>query len=83
VFEREGVRCSYVDGRGQRCRETNRLELHHLIPFARDGANVSANLALFCRAHNTLAAEEDFGRSFVESKREKVSHESWTVQKPA
>jgi 5-methylcytosine-specific restriction endonuclease McrA len=82
VFERDGARCSYVDARGQRCRETRRLELHHLTPFARDGAHIAANLAVFCRAHNNLAAEEDFSRNFVESTRDKVRHESWAVQKP-
>jgi hypothetical protein len=29
----------------------------------------SSNLTLRCRAHNALAAEEDFGRNFVEQKR--------------
>jgi hypothetical protein len=27
-----------------------------------------SNLALRCAAHNALAAEEDFGRAFVQSK---------------
>lgn len=37
VFERDGARCTFVDDAGQRCREVERLELHHLEPFARDG----------------------------------------------
>jgi 5-methylcytosine-specific restriction endonuclease McrA len=81
VFERDGARCSYIDGRGQRCRETRCLELHHVAAFARGGANVAENLALFCRAHNTLAAEEEFGRSLVDAVHEKGSHESWAAQK--
>jgi hypothetical protein len=82
VFERDGARCNYVDAQGQRCRETRFLELHHLTPFARGGGHVAANLAIFCRAHNTLAAEEDFSRKFVQTERDKVPHESWAAQKP-
>ena len=36
--------------------------------------------AIFCRAHNTLAAEEDFSRKFVQTERDKVPHESWAAQ---
>jgi hypothetical protein len=82
VFERDGARCSYVAAGGQRCRETRYLELHHLTPFARDGRHVAANLTIFCRAHNTLAAEEDFSRKRVEVSRDKIRHECWAAQKP-
>jgi hypothetical protein len=68
VFERDGGRCSYVDGRGERCRETHRLEFHHLQAFARGGEHTEANLTLRCAAHNALAAEEDFGRDFMANK---------------
>jgi hypothetical protein len=40
-----------------------------LRAFAQGGEHHSSNLALRCRAHNALAAEEDFGRDFVEKKR--------------
>jgi hypothetical protein len=69
VFERDAARCTYVDAAGQRCRETHCLELHHLRAFALDGEHDVSNLALRCRAHNALAAEEDFGRSFMDRKR--------------
>lgn len=69
VFERDAGRCCYVDASGTRCRETSRLELHHLKPFARGGAHWAENLELRCSAHNTLAAEDDFGREFVEEKK--------------
>jgi hypothetical protein len=32
VFERDERQCAYLDERGVRCRETERLELHHLEP---------------------------------------------------
>jgi hypothetical protein len=68
VFERDGNRCSYVDGTGARCDETHRLELHHLIRFAAGGEHTASNLTLRCAAHNALAAEEDFGRAFMQGK---------------
>ena len=59
-----------VDARGVRCRETERLELHHHEPFARGGPPTVENLSPYCSAHNALAAEQDFGRAFSLAKRE-------------
>jgi hypothetical protein len=75
VFERDGGRCSYVDGRGLRCLQTHCLEIHHVQPFAKGGANAAQDLALRCAAHNALAAEEDFGREVMLQKRD-THHES-------
>ncbi len=61
VWTRDESRCTFVDDTGQRCRETCYLELHHIVPFARDGRETVENLTLRCRCHNGLAAEEDFG----------------------
>lgn len=83
VFERDGGRCSYVDSHGRRCRETRHLELHHLTPFAKGGANLASNLTLRCAAHNALAAEEDFGRGLIEQKRAHARHESLAAQTDA
>jgi 5-methylcytosine-specific restriction endonuclease McrA len=76
VFERDQGRCAYLDGSGQRCRETHCLELHHLRPFARGGEQTLANLALRCAAHNALAAEQDFGADFIQRRRDSNRHES-------
>jgi hypothetical protein len=76
VFERDQGRCAYADGSGQRCRETHRLELHHLEPFARGGQHTLANLSLRCSAHNALAAEQDFGASLIRRTRDSSRHES-------
>ncbi|HEY8945614.1 MAG TPA: HNH endonuclease signature motif containing protein [Polyangiaceae bacterium] len=65
VYARAGRRCAFVSADGVRCRETRLLELHHVTPHARNGATTADNLALYCRAHNTLAAEHDFGRAFM------------------
>ncbi len=80
VFERDGARCTYVDGAGERCRETHQLELHHLEAFGRGGTHAAANLTLRCRAHNGLAAEQDFGRARVERAKQSRRHEAFAAQ---
>jgi hypothetical protein len=70
VYERDGGRCAYVDGRGVRCGESHRLEVHHLQAFALGGEHELQNLSLRCQAHNALAAERDFGREHMERQRE-------------
>src|SRR5690606_1681442 len=73
VWSRDGSRCTYVDSRAERCRETAFVELHHVHPHARGGPPTEANLTLRCRTHNALAAEQDFGREFVQAKRHQGS----------
>jgi hypothetical protein len=77
VVERDAGRCTYRSDSGERCRETARLELHHSIAFAQGGAHRLDNVTLRCRAHNALAAEDDFGRHFVASARGSSQHELW------
>jgi hypothetical protein len=79
VFERDAGRCTYRSDSGERCRETAHLELHHLVPFARGGEHRLDNLALRCRAHNALAAEQDFGRDLVALARDSSPHEAWAA----
>ena len=69
VWKRDEARCTYVDARGQRCREQAGLEFHHEHPHARGGPPNVENLALRCRSHNELAAEQDFGREVIRQKR--------------
>jgi 5-methylcytosine-specific restriction endonuclease McrA len=76
VYQRDGAQCTYVDGRGHRCRETHYLEFHHLQPFARSGASVTSNLTLRCAAHNALAAEQDFGPTHMARQRGSMAHQS-------
>ena len=75
VRDRDGAQCAYVDERGQRCRETRLLELHHRLAHAQGGEAVADNLTLYCQAHNALAAEQDFGREFIETRRTKAKVE--------
>jgi 5-methylcytosine-specific restriction endonuclease McrA len=69
VWQRDQHRCTYVDGRGQRCRETSMLEYHHEDAWALGGNTTVSNLSLRCRAHNALAAEEDFGTKLIQRRR--------------
>jgi hypothetical protein len=55
------------EGGAERCG----LELHHREPYARGGPPTEDNLELRCRAHNALAAEEDFGRRYMDFMRNK------------
>jgi hypothetical protein len=68
VWRREGGQCAFVGGAGRRCVSRHQLELHHLDPFAMGGPSTAANLALRCRAHNTYAAEQDYGRDHIDRK---------------
>jgi 5-methylcytosine-specific restriction endonuclease McrA len=76
VFERDGGRCTYVDERGERCRETHGLELHHRHPFGKLGPHTAANVTLHCPAHDSLAAEHDFGTEHMARHREALQHET-------
>lgn len=75
VWQRDGGQCSFIDDHGIRCRATAALEFHHEEPHARGGPNAIENVRLRCRAHNTLAAEQDFGRAFVERKKHGARHD--------
>jgi 5-methylcytosine-specific restriction endonuclease McrA len=68
VFERDGERCTFIDGDGHRCPATTWLELDHVIARARGGTTELGNLRVRCRAHNGLYAEQTFGKEHVERK---------------
>lgn len=71
VYERDGGQCTFVSSNGRRCAARGFLELHHHeTPYARGGAATAANLRTVCRAHNGLFADRDFGRAFMQSKRQ-------------
>jgi hypothetical protein len=69
VFERDGLRCTYVAEDGHHCEATAFLELDHVEPKARGGSNDVRNLRVRCRAHNQFWAEQAFGRERVEQSR--------------
>jgi 5-methylcytosine-specific restriction endonuclease McrA len=69
VFERDGGRCTFQDDTGRRCAETAALEFDHADGFARSRSHQVDRIRLLCRAHNQHAADQMYGRAFMERKR--------------
>jgi hypothetical protein len=61
VWYRDRGQCAFVAASGVRCAEQEFLELHHIQPYALNGAATVGNIALRCRAHNVFEAEVIFG----------------------
>src|SRR4051812_18248265 len=73
VYARDGGRCTFVDARGHRCKETGFLEFDHLDGFARTRSHDPERIVLRCRAHNQHEAEKMYGRDFMAEARAKTS----------
>ena len=69
VYERDGGRCAFADERGNRCSETGTLEFDHLDGFARTHRHEVERIRILCRSHNQHAAEQTYGRVFMERAR--------------
>ncbi|MBI2604933.1 MAG: HNH endonuclease [Deltaproteobacteria bacterium] len=62
VRVRSEQRCEYADPvTKRRCESKSGLQFDHINPFAKGGAHTFQNLRHYCKAHNTLAAIEQFG----------------------
>jgi 5-methylcytosine-specific restriction endonuclease McrA len=66
VWERDGGRCTWTSPDGRRCETTWQLEVDHLDAIALGGQTTLERLALRCKPHNILHAEQDFGREFMD-----------------
>ena len=69
VFKRDLGRCTFMDARGHRCPETGFLEYDHVKGFARHPVHRAEDLRLRCRAHNHHAADQMYGREFMDRAR--------------
>jgi len=69
VYERDEGRCTFADDSGRRCRETGALEFDHVDGFARTPRHDVDGIRLLCRARNQYAAEQVYGRAFMERAR--------------
>jgi len=69
VFKRDNGQCTFVDPRGHRCPETGFLEFDHVKGFARDPVHRVEDIRLRCRAHNHHAADQMYGREFMDRAR--------------
>jgi 5-methylcytosine-specific restriction endonuclease McrA len=74
VWERDGGQCTFTGENGRRCESRTRLEYDHVEPAATGGHATVKGLRLRCRAHNQLEAERQFGRDFMNAKRDVARH---------
>jgi 5-methylcytosine-specific restriction endonuclease McrA len=65
VWKRDGGQCTWRGPDGRRCTTRWKLEVDHIDPAALGGPPSVDNLRLLCRAHNTLHAEQIFGREHM------------------
>jgi len=73
VARRDGYQCTFVDPQtGRRCPARSNLQYHHAQPWGKGGTSEPSNLALVCRAHNLLLAEQDYGAAHVERRVEQA-----------
>lgn len=70
VYERDGGRCTFVSEDGRRCSATAMIEFDHIVPRAKGGKSTADQLRLLCKTHNLLMAEQEFGRDYVELRRQ-------------
>ena len=62
---RDKGRCAFVGTNGRRCNKKDNLQIDHIVPYARGGANKIDNLRLLCEKHNLLEAEREYGRDHM------------------
>src|SRR4051812_24968894 len=72
VYRRAGSRCEFVDENGRRCAETGCLEYDHVDGFARTHVHSVDTIRLLCRGHNAHAAEQLYGRVYMERVRREI-----------
>jgi hypothetical protein len=65
VWERDQGRCQWPLDSGGCCGSTHRLELDHVVPWARFSGSAEGDLRLLCERHNGLAARQAFGKRCV------------------
>ncbi|MEE9282099.1 MAG: hypothetical protein V3V67_18185 [Myxococcota bacterium] len=65
VYARDEGCCAFVGQNGRRCGERDRLEFHHLDPWARSGSHSVKGIELRCQRHNFHEAERDFGKDYM------------------
>ncbi|ABS25207.1 HNH endonuclease [Anaeromyxobacter sp. Fw109-5] len=66
VWKRDGGRCAWVAPDGRRCNSRWQLELDHIQPQALGGPSTVENLRVACKSHNTLHAEQTYGREHMD-----------------
>jgi 5-methylcytosine-specific restriction endonuclease McrA len=65
VYERDGVRCSFVSESGARCISRLFLQTDHVVARAQGGSGELHNARILCGPHNRFEAEKTFGEAHV------------------
>ncbi len=76
VWLRDQGRCTHDLGAGLLCGSRYRIEIDHEVPWAKGGIHTLDNLALKCRPHHQLAAQQVFGKEFMASFRQSARAEA-------
>lgn len=66
VHARDDGRCTYTSASGLRCSSRAFLEYHHASAWAKHGRHRADEITLHCRAHNALAAREEYGAQHMQ-----------------
>ena len=82
VYLRDEGRCAFVSEDGRRCCETGGLEIDHIDGFAQTHVHDPSRMRLTCRAHNQHAADQLYGRVFMERLRESRREEKTARFRP-
>src|SRR6476646_9538905 len=69
VWQRDGRQCTYVGPDGRRCQERHGIEFEHRDGWALVREHRADRITLRCRFHNQYAADQLYGREFMEAKR--------------
>jgi hypothetical protein len=71
VLNRDGLGCSFVNEKGERCGARAFLELDHRKAKGKGGTSDSDNIRMLCRAHNQAEAERVYGKAYMDRCRKK------------
>jgi hypothetical protein len=66
VWQRDGGRCQFPLEGGGICGSTYRVQLDHVIPWARGGPTTIDNLRCACDVHNRHAARQAYGDAVMD-----------------
>jgi 5-methylcytosine-specific restriction endonuclease McrA len=66
VWQRDGGRCQFPLEGGGICGSTYRVQLDHVVPWARGGSSTIDNLRCACDVHNRQAARQAYGDAVMD-----------------